>query len=353
MKKILVLTMMVLLVASMSVMASDVTITGQVEYSWFQDFGAVYDYNGDAELNFNAVVDDFNTARLEIDYAQDIGPASTNKIQLDKAYITTAIGKYAGLEDMGVSITSKWGWYEWGAKDYAKITGYENEQVFDDNYENWEVNFDVGIMDMVHVVAGFAPEPDVHSNMFGAYGGMDPIHVEAYYLREDEGFDKADIGIGANFGMDIMPGMYAFEVGLSFDYNLDTDAPDGQVWALGAALCNTIMDMVYLNVGMAGNDDSIFVLLWFEAGADYEGMIGADLGVGMVMDDTYAPETLDEVDVSVWTKVGAATYRLGYCMVTEDNGITGYYEGLNCPADADFDPSAASGVVYFSGVLDF
>jgi hypothetical protein len=353
MKKILVLTMMVLLVASMSVMASDVTISGQVQYEWLQDFDTLYDYNGDAELVAKATVDDYNTATIDFDYAQDAGPASTSMIQLDKAYFTTAIGKYLGVEEMGVSITSTWGWYEWGAKDYAKVTGYENEQVFDDNVENWEVNFDVGIMDMVHVVAGFAPEPAVQSTMFGAYGGMDPVWVEAYYLREAESMDQADIGLGVNFGMDIMPGMYAFDIGLSFRYNLDSDAVDGDVWALGAGLSNTIMDMIYLNVGFAGNDDSIFVLLWFEAGADYEGMIGADLGVGMIMDDTYAPETLDEIDISVWTKVGAATFRVGYIMVTEDNGVTGYYEGLNAPSDADFDPTVASGAVYVSGTLDF
>ena len=354
MKKILVLTVMVLLVAGMSVMA-DSTVKGQVQYEWLQDFDTLYNYNGDAEIVVNAEVDEFNTATVDFDYAQDAGPASTNKIQLDKAYFTTAIGKYAGLEDMGVSITLIWGWQEWANEEYAKVTGYENEHVFDAKVENWQFNIDIGIMDTVHIEAAMAPEPGLGASMFGVYGGMDPIWVEAYYTQEGEALDKGDIGIGAKFGMDIMPGMYAFDIGLSFNYNMDTDALDGDQYALGVGLANTIMEMVYLNVGISGNDDVLLQLLWFEVGAGYEDMVGADLGVGMILDEDTAPETLDEIDFSVWVKVGAAAFRVGYLMLTEDNfaGATGFYEGLNAPADGQFDASINTGCVYFSGTVDF
>ena len=363
MKKILVLTVMVLLVASMSVMA-EAEVKGQVQYEWAQDFDTAYDYNADAEIVVQAEVDDFNTATIDFDYAQDggedpagSGNASTSKIQLDKAYFTTAIGKYAGLEDMGVSVTLIWGWQEWADPEYAKITGYENEQVFDGKVENWQFNVDVGIMDIVHIEAAMAPEPGINSSMFGVYGGMDPIWVELYYNQEGVAFDKGDIGIGAKFGMDIMPGMYAFDLGLSFRYNLDTDAVDGDQWALGVGLTNTIMEMVYLNVGIAGTDDNILTLLWIEGGVGYEDMIGADVGVGMILDEDLIvagnTELLDEIDLSVWTKVGAATFRVGYVMVSEDNGTNPVYEGLNAPSDANFDPAVSAGMVYFSGTLDF
>ena len=75
----------------------------------------------------------------------------------------------------------------------------------------------------------------------------------------------------------------------------------------------------------------------------------------MIMDED-AEDTIDEIDFSVWTKVGAAKFRIGYVTVSEDNaalGASGAYEGLNAPSDADHDPSVAAGVFYFSGTLDF
>ena len=356
MKKILVLTMMVMLVASMSVMASDVTVSGQVQYEWAQDFETLYDYNADAELVVTAVVDDYNTAVVDFDYTQN-SPATTNMISLDKAYFTTAIGKYAGLEDMGVTITLIWGWQEWADPGYGMVTNYENERVWDAKAENWQVNIDVGIMDMVHIEAAMMPANDVGNEMmFGAYGGMDPVWVEVYYTQEGvKEIGSGILGIAANFGMDIMPGMYAFDVGLNFGYNLnsDTNSIAGMGWELGVGVANTIMEMVYLNLGFAGNDDSIFLLFWVELGADYQGIAGADLGVGMIMDDAYAPEMMDEIDFSVWVAVGAATFRVGYCMTNEDNGLNPVYEGYNAPGDADHDPTVAAGVVYFSGTVDF
>ena len=375
MKKILVLTMMVMLVASMSVMASDVTVSGETLFEWYQDMEGIYEGNGDGELVIAAVVDDYNTANLdfdvqaidniEIDWATfdpatgaGVDEVSKNTIQLDRAYFTTAIGKYAGLEEMGVSITLNWGFQEWDNAGYSLVTGYEREEVWEAKDKDWGVDLDVGIMDMVHVEWAIMPRTgEEEQMMFGVYGGMDPVFAEVYYSQEGNALDKGIVGLGANFGMDIMPGMYAFDVGLAFAYNMDSDAADGDQYALGFGLANTIMEMVYLNVGFAGNDDTIFNLLWFEAGGSYEDMVGADLGVGMWMHED-APDVMDEIDFSVWVAVGAAKFRIGYCMVSEDNaaplvGGKDLYQGLNCPGDADHDPSISTGVVYFSGDLDF
>ncbi len=355
MKKFLVLTMMVMLVASMSVMASDVTTSGQVQFEWAQDMETLYDYNGDAEIVVTAVVDEYNTAVVDFDYAQN-SPASTNVIQLDKAYFTTAIGKYAGLEDMGVTITLVWGWQEWANPRYSKGTGYENEEVWDAKAENWQFNVDIGIMDMVHIEAAMAPEPGLAEAMFGISGGVDPVWVEVYYSQDGNALDAGIVGIGAKFGMDLVPGMYAFDLGLAFGYNMNSDAAPGSEWALGVGLANTIMDLAYLNVGFSGNDDTIFNLMWFELGAGYEDMVGFDAGIGMIMAD-WAEDTIDEIDFSVWTKVGAAKFRIGYVTVSEDNvviaGAQDAYKGLNAPSDADHNPVDAAGVFYFSGTLDF
>ena len=356
MKKILVLTVMVMLVASMSVMASDVAVSGQVQYEWAQDFDTLYDYNADAEMVATATVDDYNTAVIDFDYAQD-DPASTSKIQLDKAYFTTAIGKYAGLEEMGVTISLIWGWQEWSDPQYAEITGYENENVFDGQVENWQFNIDVGIMDMVHIEAAMSPGFSHGASLFGVYGGVDPVWVSVYYAQEAEAFDAGDLGLGVNFGMDIVPGMYAFDIGVAFNYSLDSDASDipGAQWQLGVGITNTIMEMVYVNLGISGNDDTILNLLWVELGADYQGVVGVDVGIGTWMHED-APDAIDEIDGSVWVAVGAAKFRVGYVTVSEDNQAIGggdLYEGLNAPADADHPASVAAGVFYFSGTLDF
>jgi hypothetical protein len=348
-------------------MASDVTIGGEVMYKWWTDADSEYLGDTDAELLVTAVVDDYNTAKLDWEAVND-----ADTLQIDESYFTTEWGKYLGTEDMGVTITTYWGYNEWMNAQYGEVTEYGDEEAFDFDDEAWSANIDVGIMDVVHVEYAISPNPaGVANSLVGVYGGMDPIHVEVYYSREEALYEDGEIGVAVNFAMDIMPGMFGLEVGASFVYDLDEDveAADDYAtppkYALGVGIATDIMDgTAYVDLGFYGTDENIFSVAFAAVGANYEGMVGVDLGVGLTLNDDIWDEVLDEIDVYVWTKIGAAKFGVGYLLHADQTGNPlavaffdpngNFFGGLNCP-DADLcNPATVeNGVIYFSGELDF
>jgi hypothetical protein len=355
MKRFLVLTLMMLL--GMSLMAADVTFSGQSQFEWFQDFGPEYQYNADAELVATVVVDDYNTAKIDFQFDQD-APAA---LELDRGYFETALGKFMGTEEMGVDVTLTWGYQEYDDPSYAQITEWENTDVWEAKFLEWGMGIDVGIMDVVNIEVAAAPEPGAYDLMFGAYGGMDPIHVSLYYDR-DGNADLADglIGAAVKVGaIDIAPGMFALTAAVNGAYYMseDIDASDDDVAttkiAFGAAIATDIMDMLYVDVGLIGVDDAPLSILDFAVGGHYMEMVGADIGVGMILDDQWAPNTFDIADLSVWVMVGEAKLRVGYVYRDKDNPV-GIHNALKAPSDGDYNAATSeSGVVYFSGTLDF
>jgi hypothetical protein len=342
-------------------MASDVTVGGQVQYEFLTDFGTQYITNTDAELTVKAVVDDYNSAKLDWEAAND-----TDQLQIDESYFTTEWGKYLGTEEMGVTITTYWGYNEWMNAQYADITGYAKEEVWDFDSEDWQVDIDVGIMDIVHLEYAVSPGPGGAPTLFGVYGGMDPVHAEVYVITEGgDTMETADVGIAVNFGMDIAPGMFGLEVAVSFMYDLDKDkeaADDyatGRKYLLGAAIATDIIDgMAYVNLGFNGDDENIFKIAFAELGVNYQDMVGADLGVGLTMDGDQWDETLDQIEVFVWVKPGASKFGIGYLLDADQTGIEGapgnYFDTIFAPDDSMYDPVVSeSGVIYFSGTLDF
>jgi len=357
MKKILVLTMMVLLACSMSVMASDVTISGETLFEWFGDFDSEYQFNGDVELVVKAVVDDYNTANVDFDVDQ-----SDNSVVLDRGYFTTALGKYLGLGEMGVTITVDWGWNEFDDPSYGQITHYELEDIWEAKFEYWGVGIDVGIMDIIHIEFAGAPEPGAGEMFFGAYtgGAAEPVMAQVYFYDEGNELAKGNVGLAVAFGMDVMPGMFAFEAAANFAYDMDEDieADDNnlltQKYAWSFAVATDIMEMAYFDAAVWGWDDSMLAGLFFNVGAAYMDMVGADIGVGMILDEDVLPEAFDELEASVWTKVGAAKFRFGYLLHADQKGAANFYTGVYAPSDGDYNYMAAeNGVVFISGELDY
>jgi hypothetical protein len=358
MKKFLVLTLMMLL--GMSLMAADVTTSGQVQFEWFQDFGNEYQFNADAELVATAVVDDYNTAKIDIQFDQG-GTTGSDAIELDRAYFETALGKFMGTEEMGVDVELTWGFQEYDDESYGQITEWENKDVWEAKFLDWGMGIDVGIMDAVHIEFATAPMPGIYEMMFGAYGGMDPVWVQVYFSRNGnadiaDGFVGAAVKVGE---VAIMPGMFALTAAVNGAYSLndEIDASDDDFttlkYAWGAAIATAIMDMLYLDVGVRGVDDSMLWALDVAAGGSYMDMVGADLGAGFILDTEVADNTFDIADVSVWCMVGDAKLRVGYVYRDKDNPV-GNYLALKAPADAIYNPvTSESGVVYLSGTLDF
>jgi hypothetical protein len=355
-----------MMLLGMSLMAADVTFSGQSQFEWLQDFGPEYNFNADAELVATAVFDEMNTAVIDIQYDQNLAPLVL--LELDRAYFTTALGKFMGTEEMGVDVTVTWGFNEYDDPSYGQITEWENTDVWEAKFLQWGMGIDVGIMDVVNIE--FATDPDPAGSdqmMFGAYGGMNPVWVSLYYDRNgqrklNDGIIGAAVKVGA---IDIMPGMFALTAAVNGYYAMseDIEASDDSLLTtkieFGAAIATDIMDMLYLDVGMRGEDDSPFKLVDLAVGGNYMDTVGADIGVGMVLDEDAAPNTFDVADLSVWVMVGedpsegGAKFRLGYLYRDKDNPTT-HRNGLKAPADGQYNPATSeSGVVYLSGTLDF
>jgi len=364
---------MVLLVCGMSVFAqSDITITGQTLYEFYHDFDSVYGWNGDAEIQVKAVVDDYTTATVKVEYVQGgitvmgitgLAEGGPSYIELNRGYFTSALGKYLGLEEMGVTITVDWGYNEFDDPSYGQITAYAIEDIWEAKAETWGVGIDVGIMDMVHVETWNAPMPGVNQNAFGVYADISPVMFSVYYDRNGA-LDLADGLIGATVagGMDVMPGMFAFKAAVNFAYymNPDIEAADADLstdkYQLSVALHTDIMEMLYFDAGFIGEDDSLFEYLFFALGAGYMDMVGVDMGIGLILDEDAAPELFDEFDVGIWTKVAAAKFRVGYILHADQSPGTNFYKGLdkNLAMDISYDTATAeNGVIYFGGQVDY
>jgi hypothetical protein len=81
-----------MMLLGMSLMAADVTFSGQSQFEWFQDFGPEYQYNADAELVATVVVDDYNTAKIDFQFDQDAPAAleldpGTSRLPLASSWV--------------------------------------------------------------------------------------------------------------------------------------------------------------------------------------------------------------------------------------------------------------------------
>ena len=380
MKKFLVLTIMMLL--GMSLMASDITFSGETMYKFWSDLDENYFQDGDVEFIIKATVDDYNSVVV------DLEADGAANVVVDDGYFTSEIGKYAGLEDMGVSITVNWGFFEWQNAQLASVTEYGKEEVWDFDSTDWAVNVDVGIMDTVHIEYAVSPDPADLRMIAGIYGGVDPIMIEVYYTRDaqdgsleaaapvaaslggsgDEDFNGS-IGVGANFAMDVMPGTFGFELGANFYYSLNEDyetdeGEPGVKYAWGVGIATDVMDMAYVDLGVAGWEDAMLAVVFAALGINYQDMVGVDAGIGLTPDTDYWEEVLDEVDISVWTKVGAAKFRIGWLMHADQLGggydavdgakFGNFFGGLMCPDADECNPAETeNGVIYLEGDLDY
>jgi hypothetical protein len=387
MKKILVLTLMMLL--GMYVMASDVTISGETLLEFYFDYDggdSVYIQNGDVEVIVKAVVDDYNTAQV------DMEAANTDNVVIDEGFFTSEVGKYAGLEDMGVSLTVRFGYEEWMNPQIASVTAHGDDEAYDFDDEIWGFDIVLGIMDMVDVMVALGPDPAEKFLIAGVTATIDPVQAQLFYTREAQdgeievdssaalvGVDPSGVGdpdyegsIGAAivFGMDVMPGMFAFDLAASFYYSLNTDIETGDdepgiKYSYGVGLATDIMEMLYIDAGVRGWEDAMLAAVFIAGGIDYQGLVGVDLGLVLTLDEDWFPETFDEFDGSVWAKVGAAKFRIGFLFHGDQTGggydlfdgateSGNFSDGLNCPdADLCTPVDAEGGVIYISGELDF
>ncbi len=345
MKKIAVLTIALVLMASLSAFASDVTLAGEFTYGGISDFSGVNpEAFGNAYVDITFKVDDINSVLFELAAAGDIPGVPPN---LSAFRLTTDLGKALNLDPAGITLKMYSGWFGSGDKEYAAVGGYNNQWLTDplSVVAHGGMLFDLGIKGLVNVVYGqewnLAVTPNAKA---GAYSVMGPVSWEAWY--ETDGGLPADGNIGAGLkaalGGVVGSGL-TLDLGASFIYDLDdaiaSDAAAKWGWGVGAKVgVGMITGYVGVNGTAADFLDGVGVAVNLAPLAN----VGLDAGVFL---DTFAnADTFNSADLSVYYKAGAGTVRLGYLVTPETP--TAAVVTLNAP-------TAGNGGLYAKFDIDF
>lgn len=322
MRKLVVLAL--LLVAGMLWAQATVTLTGEVETRWLQDFtNKNFSQEPEVVVGVTAKVDGNNTAYIEIEE----GPraeflAQTTDVTIifpfDKAYFTTNVGAVLGLP---VPLTWRIGFDEYDLYDAVKVTWGEWEDTIGSDLHAWgsELNLTV---DPVMVRFAWANDTRWGSKGFlvGIAGNVAPLYFEAGYYELNEETGKGDIEAGVEFAQDMAEGINV-AAAATLNYDIENAAGDSQ-WTAGAAAVVTYNKMASAGVAWKGVQDNeaggLQVDLWAKPSADQPLEVFVALGIGL--DDDVYPETFDSLEGSVKYMMGASTWYLGVMWIA-DGGV--------------------------------
>jgi len=255
MKKLTILTIVIVLLALATPAMSDVVFSGKVKY------GVCLGPNTDdgdeltstekteARLTVVATPDDNNTVTLtlkldnaglggvynsgdededgDVDIDDVLADAADGSISLtetvgvDEAKFDSNLLGAFGLGDIPVAVILTGGYFEAGNKDVGKVSKYELEDVINTKNKAWQFGVDVGIMDMVTIRVAIDPtwqfQPsgavgNADTNnigyLMGAFGGAGPVMAEVFYANYDAPYDEpGQLGIGVGVGLAVGVGV--------------------------------------------------------------------------------------------------------------------------------------------------
>jgi len=387
------LVLLALIVAAGTAFASDVTISGKVAASWGFGDGVYSDLRERGEIKVTAVVDDINTAVINMRSDGGAAPAVRD------AYLTTNLGAAFGLE--GQTLMVQAGRYENDAF-LGNITGIEFENVADIGERDAHVQLEYAYGEIVTFRGLITPgDADAMAGLFGVSANVGPASLELFYtdagnpggfsdiaktladtngdgeVKTDDGeiplatlreMGQGFVGVGVQGGYPVVPDTLTLSASAEFAYDLYFES-----FVLGAGLKAEALEMVTLGVSFegwgevtdagdvdlkaAGNDyeASIVNRIGIDLNVEPAPFVGLDLAVVLGLDDEYYEETLQYLEPSLYLNAGAATYRLGYA----------YYNADPTDADADggtayndykamgFIKGAESGFAFFNVTIDY
>ncbi len=319
MKKIIVLTMLVLLAIGMPVVAVD--FGGDFNIEAGSNFKEGYAPKFDFSLDVSQAVDDYNTVsfEFELDHA-DILPLAGPVIVgvVDNPKLTTDVGAALGLPDVvGVVVTS--GIYEGSNEEFNQITGYEIEGIAllePAYYGGAEVV--LTFADLVNVELGSAFDGADKSWLVGTFGTFGPVSAEVYYACLDDALADGQLIVDALFSQEL--GILDLDASAGFLYDLEIEDGDiAKQWIYSVAVVATadVGISVGGGVGVIGNSvkDHILEAVGIDLSVDPLEDLGIDVGIFL---NTYTKPSgddtpmLDHIDFSVYKNIGAAEYRIGY-----------------------------------------
>ena len=353
MKKIIVLTMLVLLAIGTPVLAGDLTFGGDFNIESGSNFKEGYADKFDFSLDVSAVADEYNTVSFEFEL-DHIGFADPDAAGLPTAYpligavdnpkLTTDVGAAMGLADFGVGVVVNSGIFESASQEYACITSYEIEDVaYVEAALHGGAEVVLTFADMVNVQLASDFDGAAKNWLVGAFGTVGPVSAELYYACEGDAMADGQLIVDGAFSQEL--GMVALDVAAGFWYDLagDEDAavPSTEyMYGVGVAAAADVGVAVSGDVALMGTsmEDHILEAVGIGLGVDPMADLGVDVGIYL---NTYTKPTgddtpmLDHIDFSVWKTLGIAEYRVGYLYAGDETAkYTGGNSMLNAPMSA-------------------
>lgn len=371
MKKYFVLALVVMAFVVAPVMA-DVAISGEFDYSGTWNT-ADKEYDGEAdkvELDFKAMVDDYNTVKIELEDDQDAlsGDDKIRDEALTLNYVTLATdwGKYFGFAEDGFGLMTTVGINSVGYKEVVDFTNYNleySDSIWLAGEPFYEVAFDVmGMVKPYYTAIMDNMSGNGAEFVLGATFDIAPVAGEVYYgstgKTADPTVTDAVIGLEAVYNGEVSDGV---ELTAGGHFVMDKSALDefdmnygfgAAVAAYGATVGMSLNGTIYGSDYADANDDPNYALKMLGVEADYAVLewMGVNAGMLFAMGDYAELECGDEsflgAEFGVTMAPGAVKYGLGYIVTSEDN--LGAYSSAYAASDFP-----ANGGIYFLANVNF
>jgi hypothetical protein len=332
MKKLTILTIVIVLLALATPAMSDVVVSGNVKYGVTLGPNTVVDEltsdeKREATITVTGTPDENNTATIKLN-AHELwadNPAGALDKAMYECDLLPAFG--VGTDMVGVKLTG--GFWEVGNADVGKFSGYECEDVVNTKIKAWQFGVDVSIMDMVTVRAGIDPSFNYQSTsgvtpsnaddanigyVIGAFGGVEMVQAEIFYTNagapaEEPGtlgmgvgvsltFGDIGLNIGVNAGMDLAEGsdpIAELGIGIGFSYGTLLSAGIGTYGYIGDVMDSSVVNIIGVNVDVTPIE-----------------MITIFAGLKIGVDSDFYADAFRLLDVGLKTKAGALELAAGF-----------------------------------------
>jgi hypothetical protein len=321
MKKLLVLSALLGLLA-LPAFSVDASFGGDLTFGFITDFDAE-DEDTAATIDLTGSVDDYNSVAISW---------AANGALLDKSTVTTDVGAWLGLGDIGVSL--QWGYDDPDLNGFGDVSNWETEAIpaFSPN-EYWGLDLLVsyGMFELElagnpgakgvgpgQFLAGVAvkePIPGLNAEVY-MYQGNDNVAPAPFVDDFDMMKVCFDAGYAGAFGdLDMEAGAY-------FLFDMDDAATDA--WAYGIGLTGAY-SIAYAEVALNGNEtDALGTMTAEVAAGPFADLATLFAAFEMNFADA-AAETFQGAEFGLEFETGATWWAVGY-QINNDA-----FAGFNAP----------------------
>ncbi len=338
MKKLLIVFTAILMVAfAAPVFASDTTWGGEFDFGGITAFDKldVDAYYANLYLDGSFAVDDYNTVLLE--FKSDVVDGVGGNWKVNAANLESDIGEAAGLP-VGLKIR---GGLSGVYSNKYEVTGHGFERVlFTPPGEKARPNIEgsgiFGIVDAeiatIDVGVTFETGPDAQDYaLMVTIPEFGPVAAQVgYYVAGADDF----MGV---LGLNVKALGIAEKIDVAGGFAYDLAAAGAPKWYLGAGVKANV-SMFGIGVGIKGMEEAPVDVLTVDVNVGVTDEFGIDVGVGLGLDDD--KDIFGGLEPSIYYKVGASTWRLGYLLASSFGTAAGEWSySYLAPTSAPIDGS--------------